>query len=400
MNKGSRVLVFEDLGEDYARIERDLRSLGFHPQWAESPEKMRLQKPYTGYELIIIDLYRGPRIDGNVAGIDLLREVRSLNNNVAILVASNQEPTRQLVADAFRYGANDYVDKRELFDDFPGVIARTLDRARNSEESQLEVSLPLPMAFLFRDFHRSRLSPKGRLERMVELFEVALKLATFTLMSANRPRLGEILSGEIRQALAHPSLGHFALILKRLPEPENFTRPLWAAAQRPRFRELVNQFISLRNDYIGHGIRQADAVYERQLREYHPRLNDLLGSLADLQRWTLVVPIRDLLPQAGFKYEMRVYRGANPVPTLDERDVELRLQPGKHPFLISSDFEESLDLFPWCQYLVCEERCLMEKLFLFQRARSGQLHMLDHVYGHAVETRLGWELMHQLIGSD
>ncbi len=395
-----RVLVFEDLDRDWEPLRTALQLAGLDPVRANSAESFLAHTPFDSFSLILVDIFYGvwpgPRQE---VGIDLTRAVKKVNPTIPIIVVSEQEPRRSLVAEAFRAGACDYVDKTEFIQNVSGTIDRIKATVtHNSGEDSAEQEFPLPIAFLLRDFLHSHNTGKRGVERMVELFEVVLKLTTYSLMAAHAPRLRSLLSSRLRADLARPSLGHFAQVLNALPQPAGFLAPLSHVTKNKRFRSLCENFIKLRNNYVGHGITQADAVYERLLTEHREQIADLLHMLKDFRKWQLVWPSKPDIEDEWFVYnEAKVFRGSNPEPTFHSIRTQSAIRPTDHVHLLKEDLTESVDLYPWCQYHDCEQMCLNRKLFLYRLAREGEIWALDHIYGHTLQTREGWLKVKELI---
>lgn len=232
---------------------------------------------------------------------------------------------------------------------------------------------------------------------MVELFEVTLKTVTFILLSAHRSKLPIILPPEVRSSLERPSLGHFTKLLSVLPEAEGFLASLSKITTRGQFRELCQVLISIRNEYIAHGVRQVDAVYERVLDENTAKMMELLHMLHQLRQWRMIKPRTAQFLDDEFVYDSLVFRGSNPDVPTERLQTKLQLRPTDHVHLLDESLEQSLDLYPWFQYLTCEQVCLSEKLFLYRLCREGELWALDHVYGHALQTSSGYPEVRKII---
>lgn len=395
-----KALVFEDSEEDFIPINDALNSVGYQVTRASTPDEFRKHKPYDKFQLILMDIFLGRGPDKQEVGLTLTEHVHQVNLHVPVVVVSSNEPSRKEVAEAFRLGASDYVDKDELLRDISAALSRVQAMAENQEELRLEAQLPLPIAFLYRDLRRSHTSFKQRLERMVELFEVTIKVVTFSLLAAHRTNLREVLRKELRASLAQPSLGHLLSVLAQLPEPDNFLHHLMQVVHRRDFREISGSFVQLRNDYIGHGAPQREPVYQELVLRYQPKIEELLHMLGCFLDWQLVFPLHsESLRSDDFEYELKVFRGSNPEPIVRKRVASLALKPTKSVHLVDGAFQESVDLFPWCQYLVCEQ-CKNEKLFLYRMGRHGEVWMIDHIYGHALQTRSGWSELQALLALD
>ncbi|HEV2763628.1 MAG TPA: response regulator [Pyrinomonadaceae bacterium] len=390
-----KVLVFEDTDSDFEIIRCALQGEGYQVVRARTPEEFRKHAPFDEFVLVLVDFFLGSAQQLEKVGIGLTRSVKEKNPSLPVVVASSLEPSRKDVADAFRAGAWDYLDKKDLFEDVSGNLKRVRE-ASVDDDTRAEEQLPLPMAFLFRSFRRTLATPKQRLERMIELFEVTLKVVTYILLSAHRENLTSVLPDKVRAGLERPSLGHFTSVLNALPEAEGFVAPLSKVTVRPQFRQLCQELIAVRNEFIGHGVRQRDAVYERVLRENTDKMMELLHMLNHLRKWRLVKPNNTTLLDDGYSYDLLIFRGSNPEVPAERLQTTLGLT-SDHVHLLDEEVKESLDLYPWCQYLTCEQVCLGEKLFLYRLCREGELWALDHVYGHALQTREGYQKVREVI---
>jgi DNA-binding response OmpR family regulator len=390
-----KVLVFEDIEREFEVIRIALQGEGYQVVRAKSADEFQSHSPFNEYAFILIDFFDdGPPF--RKAGIELPASVKAKNPGVPVVVISREEPDRNEVAEAFRAGASDYVDKEDLLKDISGNLKRIREISVN-DDGRAEEQFPLPMAFLFRSFRRTLATPKQRLERMIELFEVTLKLVTYILLSAHRSTLRSALPQSVRAGLERPSLGHFTKVLSSLPEASGFLATLSKETKRPKFRELCQSLIRVRNEYIAHGVRQADAVYERVLTENADKMTELLHMLNQLRQWRIVKPSSLRMLDDGFVYDVLKFQGSNPEVPTERLQTKLELRPSEHVHLLNADLSEGVDLYPWCQYLTCEQFCLSEKLFLYRLCREGELWALDHVYGHTIQTRQGYMEIRKII---
>ena len=393
-----KALVFEDNPRDIDALRRGLESAGYEVVHADTPESFRGYAPYQGYAIVIIDFIFGEWPGGQPIGVKLAEEVKKADRHTPVMLATDFTLTPSIIADAFHAGADYYVDKSKLFQDVSGAIKETIAKTNVSAEERQEEEFPLPIAFPLRDFRHSHVSARRSFSRMIELFEVTLKLVTYILMSAHRARLREHLPDDLRQRLARPSLGHYANVLNRLPECEGFLNSLSAVTRRKQFRRLCNTFIELRNDHIGHGVPQAESEYKTLLATHKDDIAELLLLLHPLRHWKIIRPYRMLLLDDGEnEYEVQIFQGANPAPTWSRLRANIEIRPSEHVHLVNEGVTEYVDLYPWCQFLACEQKCNNEKLFLYISAHEGEIWGLDHVYGHRVQTRRGWKEVRDLI---
>ncbi|HXA19589.1 MAG TPA: response regulator [Thermoanaerobaculia bacterium] len=395
-----KILIFEDIDSDYRDLRKAVVDSGFHPVRATNAEEFRAHSPWSDFALIIMDLFLGEGPGAEKLGIALTQAVHAQNPNVPIIVASSRGPERDAVADSFRAGAKDYVDKAVLLQDVGGTLKRLLSEAARSYEERGEEEFPLPIAFLVRDFRRSKTEPRRRVERMVELFEVTLKIITFALISAHRESITRLVPLSLRVAFARPSLGHLSKMIDALPEPANFLQKLGNAAHNARFRDLCASLTSVRNEYVGHGVMQSDAVYEKVLVAHEPEIMELLKLAEPLRdlRLIWIGSAQSVFEDGSHEYQAKVFRGSNP-EAVSEQILMPRGVRAPTVLLAQWPASEVVDVHPWCQYTVCEQRCLNTKLFMYRLARYGELWLLDHTYGHALQTRKGWTEFQQIIGT-
>jgi CheY-like chemotaxis protein len=390
-----KVLVFDDTVGEYAKLRPRLEGAGYRPVHAQTREEFAKYSPWTQFALIIIDMFVGDS-SGPAVGIDLTREVHRRNPKVPIIVSSTWEPMRDQVAESFRAGARDYIDKDILLENVDDVLNRYVREAGEAWLKDAEDELPLPMAFLLRDLRRYKSSPRQRLERMIELFEVTLKMISFAMISAQRARIEE-LPHDLREAFARPSLGHFSRVIDAIPSPNGLIHAIAEAAHRPRFREITGSLTRVRNDFIGHGGLQSDAMYEKQVDAHEPEILELLRSLDAFRAMRLVRLGPPAIVDGKQQYETSIFAGSNPEPELGTASFDSGLLDTSKVYFTDESRNEVLGMDPFCQYLVCE-RCLRHKLFLYRLARQGELWMIDHVYGHSIQTRSGWDTYRRILG--
>ena len=391
-----KILLFEDTDSEFEITREALHREGYQVSRASSPTEFANFAPFSEFVLAVVDFYFGPAEKREGVGIRLTRLVKEKNRSLPVLVVSSLEPSRQEVVEAFRAGAWDYADKEEFWKDVPGNLKR-IREASVDDDILAEEQFPLPIAFLLRSFRRTLATPKQRLDRMIELFEVTLKTVTFILLSAHQSKLSTILPLEIRRTLERPSLGHFTRLLSALPGADGFLASLSKVTTRKPFRDLCQDLISVRNEFIAHGVRQADAVYERVLNESTAGMMELLHMLHPLRQWRIIKPSTVKFLDKESVYDCLVFRGSNPDVPSERLQTKLELRPTDHVHLLDETLEHSLDLYPWFQYLTCEQVCLSEKLFLYRLCREGELWALDHVYGHALQTPNGYGEVRRII---
>lgn len=390
----AQILIFEDTDADFERLRESIVRLGYRVTRANTPDAFRKHAPYRDFVLVVMDLFLGRGPSKQKVGIDLTREVKEANPNLPVIVVSLLEPARSDVAESFRAGATDYVDKTTLYDDIDAVMERVLVAAAAAREVPGEDDFPLPMAFLLRDFSRSQTNARRRLERLIEFVEVTQKLVAFALLSTADPKTTkDLISVDIRRGMLRPSLGHYSKLIDALPLPNGLLRDLASQVRRSRYREITATFVTVRNDYIGHGVLQTDAVYEHEVRRLEPLLREVLRAVDSLRQLRLIWFSSATRKATVEEFEAKVFRGSNPEATVSRIDVPKDVAGqilSDRVYLTDWPVRNVVDLFPWCQYTVCEQRCLNTKLFIYRMLRHGEVWLLDHIYGHSLQTRSGY----------
>ncbi len=394
------VLVFEDKDAEWELLRPAIRDAGFRPVRADSVDAFKAHTPFDQFALILIDLYVGDGVEGIRVGTDLTEFAVRTRGRAAIpvIVMSRWNVSRHDVAESFRAGAADYVDKSSLIADVGGHLGRALDAVGPTAAASEEDELPLPVAFLLRHIRRSQMAPQRRFERIVELAEVTVKLCAILLLAGARRDLARLLGPETRRGLLRPSFGHFVRTVIELSTSQG-DDPIARVASRPRFRETAQAFVQLRNDFIGHGSVQAEAVYERMVAEHGPALQELVRDLSVLRDRELVAIKHTELTTAGYQYTVHSFRGSNPEPLVRTIETAIELRPTEHVFCLDQARDVALDLHPWAQYVVCEQRCFSRKLFLYRMCRGGEIWSIDHVYGHQLQSARGGTDVEALVGA-
>jgi DNA-binding response OmpR family regulator len=393
-----KILLFEDLKTDYESLWTALNAAGYEIVHAETPDKLRQHANNGRFAAAVIDFFLGQFPNADPVGIKLTRELKELHPTLSVFLISDQTPDRNQVAEAFVAGASGYVDKKVFLADVRTFLEEARSRLGVSDEQRQEDEFPLPIAYLLRDYRHSRSTYKRTYEKMMELFRATLYFSTFTLMAAHRASLHELLTPKLRAELGRPSLGTFENLLVKLPAAENFLRPLTTAVATKKFRKLCSSFISLRNRTQGHGMTLAEPEYKKLVGDHADDIAEFISRVNCLRRWRLVRPLNTLLDDNDDNvYEALVFQGSHPFATQTCLRTNLLIRPTKHVHLLDEELTDSVDLFPWCQYLECENRCHNEKIFLYNSAHENEIWMLDHVVGHSLMTRQGWPEVKQLI---
>jgi WD40 repeat protein len=169
------------------------------------------------------------------------------------------------------------------FSRLPYPVALTARRLADALRASGEV---LKALFLLKDCFEATIKYAG-----------AVLLAEYRRSAARTPERTETLL----KSMVQPSLGTWVnnvvrplslWLVGNSPPPARLAAALFAEAARPGSQALeapllrkCKEFVSYRNDALGHGAQRSDAAYERDLGEWLPLLRRLLDGVAGLGDW-------------------------------------------------------------------------------------------------------------------
>lgn len=125
------ILVVDDSEFDLAVVKNVFRGLGdWRAEYVNDGERALVCLNERRYDLILTDLHMP-----QMSGLELLKAVREQGINVPVVVMS-AKGSEEAVVKALRLGAANYVIKKRIVRDLPGIIVATHDditRRRNAE---------------------------------------------------------------------------------------------------------------------------------------------------------------------------------------------------------------------------------------------------------------------------
>jgi two-component system, OmpR family, copper resistance phosphate regulon response regulator CusR len=127
------ILIAEDEPRISAFLERGLTANGFATEIAESGDEALRLASTDRFDLMILDLGL-PNMDG----LEVLRELRRVNERVPVVILTARENIRDTVA-GFEGGADDYITKPFRFQELLARVRVRLRSERNAVESTLRV---------------------------------------------------------------------------------------------------------------------------------------------------------------------------------------------------------------------------------------------------------------------
>ena len=279
----------------------------------------------------------------------------------------------------------------------PEFVPVQLERRGAAERDWLDdvvAGYPFPLAITYcrlRDdvlAHRNDGDALHQLIRLKDCVETLVKYLAIVAISARLDRRDPVdaLDRQILQKLVAPSLGSWAQgILQpvvRAPTTADDVR-LQSLVQyaNKEFFTCLQEFTSLRNCVLGHGLVRDPREDRHDLDEWLPRLDKLLAGARFLSRWELV--------EAGDP--PRGWMGAQAEAVFKTADVDPAhigaIAGRSSEFLLVPDQGHPFSLFPFIYLLICPRCADAQRLFVydsqkrFTTARQ-EANMVEHTAGH------------------
>ncbi len=241
--------------------------------------------------------------------------------------------------------------------------------------------LPYPVALTASRFAEAQGKSSDVLKQLFRLkdcFEATIKFLGVVLLTEyfRSPACTPEHNESLLQKMVRPSLGHWVNYVAgetslwladgcselQIPAPLAFAVPPKQQKAKPKTTSLLKrcqEFVTYRNDALGHGTMRSDYVYADDLQKWAPLIGQLLDALAEMSDWRLcLITDRD---------RCQVWMGPQPGKTTEPGDFR-----GEHVghFVLrgrTSDWSAVRNLYPFICYLPDIEQ-------------ENRLHFYDSIY--------------------
>lgn len=127
------ILVVDDSEFDCAIVKKVFRALGnWHAEYVSSGKEALARMKEQEFDLLLTDLNM-PKMNG----LELLRNAKELNPTIPIVVMS-AKGSEEAAVQALRLGATNYVIKKNMIHDLPGIVESVM---RSSRSTRIETAI-------------------------------------------------------------------------------------------------------------------------------------------------------------------------------------------------------------------------------------------------------------------
>lgn len=285
-----------------------------------------------------------------------------------------------------------------------GRGARDSAIRRLSLPDVVDRDFPFPVAYCFRSM-QSELSYSRKWLKLLELYEVMVKYASFVLLAALRASRGDAPAGiaEHLTGLKRPSSGHwhaacFALVqVAGEQASECFLARYLATLDRRAIRRAQQasaDLVALRNDTRGHGLVEEEARYQVLYDGKLSAVQALLEFVAPLARYPLVKPTGPFQRRRGIsRFSVKLMVGSHPLFPVQQHQT--REEVDTDCLLHDPETGRYLSLYPWVMLDNCRE-CYREMVFLYDKVEHGTVVMREYPTNHRQQRDAADEVLHQI----
>jgi WD40 repeat protein len=231
---------------------------------------------------------------------------------------------------------------------------------------------PFPIALVYRGLREDLVANRcdrdalGQLIRLKDVVETFVKYLAIVALSARLDRRDtfDALDRQILEKLVAPSLGTWAqdilqpLVRVTVTREDPRLVPLVQFATGKVFG-TVQEFTSLRNKVLGHGLARAPREDRLDVNAWLPRLNVLLAGARFLAGWELVQAVTPPRSWMGADAE------ADPRPARTGPARLDAVQPRPGEFLLVTTEGRPISLYPFIYVLMCPRCSDARRLFLY-----------------------------------
>jgi len=189
------ILVVDDSEFDCAAVKKVVRALGnWHAEYVSSGAVALARMKEQQFDMLLTDLNM-PRM----SGLDLLRRAKKLNPAIPIVVMS-AKGSAEAAIQALRLGATNYVIKKNMIHDLPGIVESIMRSSRSTRIESAILGHLEQTTFQFA-IPSDRELVQGAVSYLQMIAEKFGKLP-----DAERTRLGICLEESLLNALIHGNL--------------------------------------------------------------------------------------------------------------------------------------------------------------------------------------------------
>ncbi|MBD3308318.1 hypothetical protein GF348_18205 [candidate division KSB3 bacterium] len=259
------------------------------------------------------------------------------------------------------------------------------DTPKSPEDTRQHLEdYPAPIALLYLDY-LNRQGPFERMSRMLDLFEATAAFVAVILLGQLRAFAGGNTAERLKSTglrLRRTSLGTWLTIWQRLP---GLCNTLGNSRQARRLQSIFSRYYDdldslriLRNKTRGHGATGSEQDAIEILKDYGPRVEDIIKSLGYLTSTCLIKVKHMEMHDDLFEHQARIFQGSNPNFPWDRFKLAHPLESDK---LLLMQNDNNLALYPFITAEFCHD-CRQEEIFTYQQVKGQEVQYLSYHTGH------------------
>lgn len=224
-------------------------------------------------------------------------------------------------------------------------------------------SYPFPISYIYRDLTLGRTNKLEKFNRLLDLYEIILKLTAVLYFSNTKVLNIDIKKIIEKTRMQKPFLGNWLNLLKESRQKVKETEMSYPFDKfNVEDFELFYELNDLRNNTRGHGATLTEDLYERYLNEYLPRIEGLLTKITYTSTGKIFYSKFMEENDEGFLIKGILLEGDHPILTdkIIKRKDSLKT---KRLYFIENSTGIAYSLHPWIIYEHCPECHEKEILF-------------------------------------
>ncbi|HXI23883.1 MAG TPA: response regulator [Pyrinomonadaceae bacterium] len=386
-----RILLVDDKALFRRSVAYNLEDLVTVMEAGSVAEAIKVLETNQDVRLILLDL----ELDRGEDGTMVLEHIKDRASDYRVIVLTGHHE-RLAAEKASSYKIFRYLPKAQ--DDAPREILRfnveealtdlkrgiaPMERAFGEETVKL---YPSPFIHLFQ-YLKSDIRPGEALSGQKAMLELLLNFSAIALLCDylyGDTRDNE-LDAQIRKRLYKPSLGDWFNIINEIVKRKNsFNDTLFLNSflifYTGRNKKNLNELISVRNKYVGHGSMQKDFEAEKVVKQCDDLLVGLLRDYQIITDFLMCYTLNVEKLRTGYVYSLKECTGANHQLLNSKRSFNFLLD-AHEMHLVNLKTEHYQSLHPFIILENCSE-CRQPEVFFYSKFSNGQLYYLSYTCGH------------------
>lgn len=384
----TKVLIVENDDKFRRSVIYGLKDMKIAPYEADSvKEAVKILKTDREIRIILLDL-KFPGENGTV----LLDFIKSRAFYYRVIIFTGY-PETFAAEEASAYNVFWYLAKGA---DAPMqtlrfAVSRAIDdlkREGNDEAENITKRFPTPFVYIYQ-YLNSEMTPLEKLVSQKDMLELLLHFSAVILLSEylNSGARNDELDNQIRRRITKPALGDWfnminEIVNRRSADKEAVFLNSFLEFFNAKNKRILNDFIAVRNKYVGHGTKHSDYEYEDIVQRCTVWLNSLLHDFQFITRFLVCFVLNMQIIRGSYLYTLKECVGANPQLLNSTRPLDLMLNTYEmHLIDVEAEPLKSLSLYPFIILESCSD-CRQPEIFFYSKHTGNQLHYISYKTGH------------------